>query len=304
MEFSKILKNVFFFILILQFAPVVLSTIKRSALDILEPRTKVAVITIKNVLMDSSSYITHLNTYFRDKSIKAILIKMECPGGAAGTANAIHDQIKALKAEFPKPVICLVENICASGGYYIASTSDAIIAPATALIGSIGATFPYAFQLKDLMEKWDIGYVPLKSGTYKNAANPFVAMTPEEQALLQGILDDSYRQFSSDVAANRHLSMRDVNNWGNGKIFTASQAHALGLIDVLGSAYAAEKIVREKALIEGKIEWIKPPAQSPLSYLLGGRTPEEDQGMDSDDMATKVGQACASRLLSFVGLPG
>lgn len=302
MKISDVLKNIFFFIIILQFAPIVITSLKKGAQNIFEPRTKVGVITIKSVLTDSSWYTTYFNTYFRDKEIKAILIKMECPGGAAGTANAIHDTIQALKKEFPKPVICLVENICASGGYYIASTSDAIIAPATALIGSIGSTFPYAFQLKDLMEKWNIGYIPLKAGTYKNAANPFVAMTPEEQGLLQGILDDSYRQFAQDVASNRHLVLGEVTLWGNGKIFTAYQAHKLGLVDELGSAYAAEKVLREKAHIEGKIEWIKPPVQSTLSRIFGAQTPDEEQGMESDDMATKVGQACASRLLSFASL--
>lgn len=303
MKFFEFLKNLFLVLIILQFAPAIFSSLKKTYQGIFEPKTQVGVVPIRGMIMDSARSNAQLASYFRNKSIKAILIKMECPGGAAGTANAIHDQIKQLKKEYPKPVVCLVENICASGGYYIASSCDSIIAPAQALIGSIGATFPYAFQVNALLEKWNIGYVPLKAGDYKNAANPFVAMTPDEKALLQGVLDDSYRQFAADIAADRRLSLSDLTTWGNGKIFTGSQAKALGLVDTLGNIATAERIIKEKALIEGDIEWVKPPVRSPLAYLFGAQDAEDEQEL-SEEMATWVGHSLTSRILhgaSFIG---
>ena len=111
---------------------------------------------------------------------------MECPGGASGTSQTIFDELKALKKENPKPVVVLVENICASGGYNIACAADYIIAPGSAIIGSIGASLPYLFNVKELLEKINVKYTPIKAGTYKNVTNPFVEMTPQEDRFIAG----------------------------------------------------------------------------------------------------------------------
>ena len=276
MTFYESLKNIFLILLFLQLAPVLVEGIRKQYSKYLEPKTSVALLPIKGILYDSSHYNKHLNKYFKNTNIKAILLKIECPGSASATGQAIFNEILALKKEYPKPIVALVENMCASGGYLIASACDHIVAPGSALIGSIGTSFPYFFQLREFVEQFKIHYAPLKAGTYKTATDPFTDLTAEEKTMLQELLDDSYQQFSEDIARQRKLSINTLNLWADGKIFTARQALKLGLIDELGSAYNVVKVIREKALIEGEIEWIKPMEPTGFFSLFGSQ--EEDDG--------------------------
>ncbi len=190
---------------------------------------------------------------------------MECPGGASGTCETIYKEIKSLKTQSPKPIIVLVENLCLSGGYLIACAGDYTVTPGTAMIGSIGATFPSLFQLREFIEKYDIKYKDLKAGTYKAATNPFVDITEQEQQLLQEILDNTYHQFSQIVAKSRKLSLNDLALWADGKIFTGQQAHKLHLVDEVGGPQQAIATLKQKALIEGEIEWVHP--KQPAGWL-------------------------------------
>ncbi len=280
MTFFDYLKNIFFLLILLQITPSILESIRKQYGRYLEPRTSVGVLSIKGVLYDSSYYSKHLQRFFKEDSIKAILLKMECPGSASGTGYALFNEIQTLKQEYQKPIIVLVENICASGGLWIACAADYIIAPSTALIGSIGVYFPYLFQLKNFIEDYKIRYESVKAGTYKTVADPFVDITPEERALLQSVLDDTYQQFTQSIAKTRKLPITTVTEWADGKIFTGSQAHKLGLIDEIGSAQNAIKVIKEKALIEGEIEWVHPPKNGGfLSKIFGGGQTDDDSSM-------------------------
>lgn len=263
--------------LLLQFLPIFIGTMRKQYENILSPKASVAVLPIKGMISDSNRYAQYLHKFFKDPSIKAILLKIDSPGGAAGSAEAVHHELMRLKhaPEYPKkPVICLIENMCASGAYYIASASDYIISPATAVVGSIGATLPsiFFFQFKDFLAQHHIGYKPMAAGTFKNSIDPLSDMTPEQERMIQGLLDDTYNSFASDVAKNRKLSMNTKDSWANGRLFTGKQAKDLRLIDEIGSAYDAIRIIKEKALIEGDIEWITPPAQSMLSQVFGAES--------------------------------
>lgn len=277
MRFFDYLKNFFFILILIQIVPIFIEGIKKQYSSYLEPKTKIGLITFKGMLSDASPYITSLNTLFKDRTIKGILIKMDCHGSASGTGQTIHNELKALKAAYPKPVGVIVENMCASGGYYIASTADYIIAPGMALIGSIGICMPYFFQLRELLETYKIKSIPLKAGAYKNATDPFVDITDKDKALLQGFLDNSYQQFIEDVAENRHLALAQAPVWADGKIFSGKQAVELGLIDGIGSMYHAINIMKKRALIDGEIEFIQEPRQSGFFSWLApssDRTPE------------------------------
>lgn len=275
MSFFNILKTIFLLLIMIQFTPPLIRGIKKQYESFTEPKTQVGVLTVKGMLTDSSYHIKHLNSFFTNNDIKAILIKMECPGSAAATAQAIHNEILVLKKEHPKHVEVLVENVCASGGYYIACAADHITAPGTATIGSIGVYMPYLFQLKDFIEQFKIHYDPIKAGTYKSMGDPFVAMTPQERELLQGVAQDSYQQFLEDVARDRGITLTDKASWGEGKIFSGRQAQKLGLIDALGSLHTATASIKEKALIEGDIEWVYPPAQNSWVNILSGDEAQE-----------------------------
>lgn len=293
MTFTDLLKNFFFILVIVQIAPPIVQNLVKQYHAIIEQRTKVAILPIKGVLYDSTYLIKRLRKLFENQEIKAILIRMECPGGASGTTQIICEELKALKKENPKPVIVLVENICASGGYKIAIAADYIIAPGSAIIGSIGATLPYLFNVKELLEQYKVKYTPITAGNFKNAANPFVEMTQDEKSMLQGITDDAYDQFIKDVSESRKLSLTTTKDWAEGKIFTGRQAQKMGLIDEVGSLETAIKALKKKAMIEGKIEWVHPPSKFSLWKFMSGN----DIGQDQEE---SVYANVSSKVVSYI----
>ncbi len=289
MSLINILKNLFFILLIIYLVPPVLGGIKKQYEHYASQKTQVGIISLQECIQDSSILNKQLHSFFKNHDIKAILLKIDCSGGSSGSCQTVHDELKALKHDYPKPVIVVVENCCASGAYYIASASDYIVAPGMALIGNIGTCFAYLFQLREFIEQYKIKYVPIKAGAYKTVGDRFTDITPQEKELLQGVLDDSYQQFITDVAANRKLSVNDSKLWADGKIFSGRQAKELGLIDEIGSMYQAIRALKDKALIEGEIEWVKAAQESPLTALF----PESSSDVDSPYVAAFVDKLCS-----------
>lgn len=272
---SDTLKTVFFVLLLLQFAPPLLQNIKQQYTKLLEPRSQVGYLAIKGLLYDSAYYTKYLKKFFENQDIKAIVLKIECPGGASGTAEVISHEIDVLKREHPKPIIAYSENICASGGYYIAAATDFIIAAPSTLIGSIGTSIPAQFQLKEFIEQFKIHYELIKSGNYKATTDPFVDLTPEQKALLQGLANDSHQTFIEYVKKHRHaLAGSDTKEWAEAQLFTGRQAVQKKLIDQLGSKSDAVKKVKELGIIDGKIEWVKPEQEGGLFGMLFGSSRE------------------------------
>lgn len=265
-------------LIFIQMLPGLITGISKNWSSLIHPKTKVAVISVEGEICNLNSTFRQLKTYFTDPSIRAILLYVDSPGGAAGSSQALYEDIKALKAEFPKPIITLTSNICASGGYYIACATDHIIAAPSTLVGSIGARIG-TFGVKDLLDKVSIKYNVQKSGDYKLVGDPFLNATPEGNQLLQALSDDCYRQFIRDVSESRKLDPKQSVNWANGKIFTGEQAKNLGLVDTIGGNYSAIKKI--KALIEvgadKEIEWVSEPKLSKLAQLFGND--QDDQGI-------------------------
>ncbi len=222
-------------------APFLFENIKRLYIPLLEPRTNIAVVRIPQQLHDSSCLTNQLHTFFKDPFIKGIVIKIDCADAAAGTSQIIFHDIRQLKKEFPKPIVALVENVCVSGAYLMASACDYIIAPESALIGNIGSSF----------NAW-----------------AFDKINQEKNETLQAIEAESYQQLTKQIALGRKLSLTTTANWADGKIFTGTQALALGLINELGSSATVTRVIKEKALIENEIQWIESPArQTSLNIL-------------------------------------
>ncbi len=194
-KLTDYLKNIFFILILLQIAPPLLHSLKKRYLGVFEPKTQVGYLGIKGVLSDSYYYTKQLKKMFKNSDIKAILLKIESPGAAAGTAEAIANEIDYLKKEYPKPIITLSENIDTSGAYYISVATDYIIAPPSALIGSIGTVIPNQFKVKDFLDQYKIQYTTIKTGEYKDSTNPFTNPTPEQIAHLEGIPNYSYQNF-------------------------------------------------------------------------------------------------------------
>jgi protease-4 len=272
MSFGYYLKNIFFVIIILQFAPPLIRSVTEQYQDLLKQKTKVAKVSIDGVIDNAKKYTKDLKTYFEQDDIKAVLLEVESGGGAAGSSQALFQEIKHLKeqAKTVKPVVVRAENICASGAYYVACAADSIIASPSAFVGSVGVYLP-KWELKEFINQFNLNYRFFKKGKYKTMTNPFAETTEEETALLEGLAQDTYDQFVKDVADNRkNLSVKDADNWANGKIFTGNQALKIGLIDKVGSQNTAEETIKELAPIEGEIEYVSPARPSKLTQWLQG----------------------------------
>lgn len=291
-KMSEYLGNIFLLILIAQFAPTIFSTIKKQYKALIEPPAYVGYLAIKGTIDEAGYYRKELKKFFENKDIKAILLKIESPGGAAGSSESIFNELMFFKKEHPKTVVALVENVCASGGYYVACAADYIIASQAALVGSIGVFIGYP-EVNKLIEQFNVSYNAITAGKYKAAGNPLVPSNPEINTMLQGITDDTYRQFTHDVAQRRKkLSLKNVDQWANGRIFTGHQALEKGLIDELGSFSTAEAKIKELENIEGEIEWVKVIAPSPLAKLFN--TEDEDGITDQTMLGKMVNSACTT----------
>jgi protease IV len=284
--FADYMRNIFWLLLLLQLGPILFKSIKTQYSDLLEAKTKVGVVTIKGVLYEAEARVRELKKLFEEKDIKAIVLKIECPGGSAGTAQTIFNEIKNFKSLYThKYVVALIENIAASGGYYIATAADYIIASPGAFIGSIGAYIQHPY-FKDFIEYHKIKYEIIKSGEYKGMGNPFLELTPEQHKLLQGVTENVHQQFIRDVAAQRP-GLPDAKQWGQAQIFTGEQALALKLIDAVGSPSTAIKVLRENAHIEGKIEWVRPSQKTGfLATLLSGESDDDKSSYLSSFIST------------------
>lgn len=295
-KLSNILSSVFFFILIIQFIPSLINIGKSFYDDAFNLRTKVGVIYINGAINGTGSYINNIKCLFKDDSVKAILLRIESPGGASGSSQAIFNEILSYKKEYPKPVITLVNDICASGGYYIACASDHIICSPMSIIGSIGS-YIAQFNVKDFLEKHDVKYNVISSGKYKTVLSPFTETTQEMNQLLQAASDDIYNQFKKDVAEKRKLSLNTSDKWANGKFFTGKQAFELGLVDELGSEYNAVKKIKELALIEKdkKIDWIKAKGPTLTQQLFGS----DDENISSKTFMNQLVDSIAEKFLNI-----
>ncbi len=299
MTFFGYLKNLLIFLFFLQVTPKLMQSISSQYSAFIVPKTRVGVLRIDGVLYHSSWHTKQLHRFFIDDSIKAILLKIESSGSCAGTGQALAHEIIQLKTAYPKPIIALTENVCASGAYYIASATDYVISSGQALIGSIGSYIPHLFQLKGFLENHNIDYTPIKAGTYKGMTDPFSAMNEQDKEQLQSVVDDSYTQFVADIAHNRKLAIQDAKTWADGKIFTGKQAQKLGLVDELGSAINAITYIKNKKLIDD-IEWIHAQPQGGFLQQLFSPQDSSDPGsmFNQCDMSIAT---CVQAALRFFG---
>jgi protease-4 len=270
------IKSLILILIILLIAPFALHQINQKYATFSDSRTQIGVLPIRGIIYDSSFYLKQLQQFFTNPEIKGIVLKLECPGAASGTAETIYTEIQALKRQYPKPVIGLIENICTAGGYWIACGADYLIAPGTAIIGTISATLPPIFRCKDFMEQHHIKYSEVKAEAYQSILSPFVELTPQEKELLQTMLQDTYQQFIHLVAQARKISLAKIDQWADGKTFTGQQAYKLHLIDEIGSLQRVMAVLKQKALIEGDIKWIYPPSSCHWVETMFGMSKREE----------------------------
>ena len=217
---------------------------------------KIAVVKIEGVILDSKDIIEELREHRENKSVKAILLRIDSPGGAVAPSQEIYSEVLKIRDEGKKKIVTSMGSVAASGGYYIASASDKIVANPGSVTGSIGVILELA-NVSGLMKKVGVESVVIKSGKFKDVGSLFRTMMPEERELLQGVIDDTYDQFVEAVSAGRGINKEDLIPIADGRVFTGRQAKKLGLVDELGSMQDAVKITADLAGIKGEPDLIE-----------------------------------------------
>jgi len=168
-----------------------------------------------------------------DDKVKAVIVRINSPGGTVTASDIIFRELSSYKRKSNVPVIAVMMDVAASGGYYIALAADTIVAHPTTVTGSIG-TIMVSVNAEGLMQKIGVAPVTIKSGARKDMGSPFRTLTPEERAIFQSVIDDLHRQFTDKVAERRRLAPDVVRNLADGRVYTADQALAAKLVDQIG----------------------------------------------------------------------
>ncbi len=202
----------------------------------------------------------------KDKAVKAIVFRIESPGGEIAPSQEILWEIERIKET--KPIVVSMGGTAASGGYYISTKADKIVALPTTMTGSIGV-ISQVMNVEGLLEKLGIEVETFKGGKYKDMYSGFREMTPEEEEIMQGMIDEYYEQFIDVVAEGRGLGKEEVRDLATGQIYTGTAAKELGLVDALGGLDTATELAMELAGIEAaRVEYYQ-PARITLLSLLG-----------------------------------
>jgi protease-4 len=192
-----------------------------------------------------------LKAMAEQKGVKAIVLDINSPGGSVGAVQELYSQILRVRKEKQIPVIALFDDVSASGGYYIASACDRIVAHPGTITGSIGVIFQVS-NLEGLFSKVGYKVDPIKSGKHKDIGSPARPMTAEERQLLQAMIDDAYGQFVEAVSTGRNIPVDQVKKLADGRIFSGRQALESKLVDQLGDSTDAIALAGQLGHIDGK----------------------------------------------------
>ncbi len=249
--FFKGLMAVYFFILLFViYIPA--SSIDESKSD----KEHTALIDIKGVISSESdanadTIITGLRAAFKEEKVKAVILRINSPGGSPVQAGYINDEIYRLKNKYPKKkVYAVIVDICASGGYYIASAADEIYADKASMVGSIGVLMN-GFGFVGAMKKVGVERRLYTAGAHKGFLDPFTKAKPEDIKFIQGLLKNIHQQFIATVRKGRGDKLKESDQLYSGLIWTGEESIKLGLVDALGSSsYVAREIIKAEKIID------------------------------------------------------
>lgn len=228
---------------------------------------KVGVIEVNGVIDSSRELIEHLVDFRDNDAIKALVLRVDSPGGGVAPSQELHEEIRKFAAI--KPVVVSMGSVAASGGYYIAVPAQRIVANPGTITGSIGVIMEFA-NLQELLEKIGLRSEVVKSGSHKDIGSPLRPMSAADRQILQAMIDDVHEQFVTAVAEGRQLEIVKVRAIADGRIFSGRQALAAGLVDELGNLQDAIVIAGKLGAIEGEPDVVYPPEEKPrlIDYLV------------------------------------
>jgi len=227
---------------------------------------KVAVVELQGVIDSSRELMETIVDFRDDDSVKAIVLRINSPGGAVGPAQEVYEEIK--KAAKVKPVVVSMGSVAASGGYYVAVPAQRILANPGTITGSIGVIMQFT-NFEELLAKIGLKSEVVKSGSLKDIGSSTRPMTEQDRQVLQALIDDVHQQFMTAVAEGRKMDLKKVKALADGRIFTGRQALQAGLVDELGNLQDAIAIAGKLGGIDGKPQVIYPPRvqSGVLNYL-------------------------------------
>jgi protease-4 len=203
----------------------------------------------------------------KDDRVRALVLRINSPGGTVSGSDVILHEIKSFKEEKKIPVVACLTGVATSGGYYVAQAGDVIIAYPTCITGSIGV-LAMKLNVKGLLDKVGVDPEMIKSGEWKDFWSPFKPASPEEKRIMQEVTDSFYRGFVEVVANGRKMDTAQARKIADGRIFTASQALDLGLVDRVGYLDDAIRLAQEKAGLEEArvVRYNRPGSHRPTIY--------------------------------------
>ena len=228
---------------------------------------KVGVVEISGIITESKEIIRNIKKYREDDSIKAIILRIDSPGGAVGPSQEIFRETR--KTIGIKKIIASMGTVAASGGYYIAAGTNGIMANPGTITGSIGVIIGFT-NFEEILQKIGLYSVVVKSGKYKDIGSPVRKMTEKEKKLLQAFVDNTHMQFVDAVSKGRNMDIAKVKAIADGRIFTGEMAKNLGLVDRLGNLEDAIEWAGRLGGIKGKISAVysKKSDSSFLDYFV------------------------------------
>jgi protease-4 len=236
----------------------------------LSTEDRIALIRVEGVILDSQVTVGELKRFSENPSVKAIVLRIDSPGGGVVPSQEIHDAVKRVRSKSNKAVIASMGSVAASGGYYIAAATDRIVANPGTLTGSIGVIMETA-NVEGLLQKIGVEGVVIKSGKYKDVGSPLRKMSEEERGLLQAVMDDVHKQFIEAVAEGRAIEMSDAQALADGRIFTGRQAKEAKLVDELGDLEDAIQLAADVVGMEGEPKIVEPRRRFSIRELLESR---------------------------------
>jgi protease IV len=216
---------------------------------------KVGIVKVEGFIGDTRDVVEQLSQFGKDEAIKAVVLRIDSPGGGVASSQEIYAAVAELKKK--KKVITSMGSLAASGGYMVACATDKIVANPGTITGSISAVMHFA-NAQELLKKVGLKASVVKSGKFKDIGSPVREMTTEERVLLQELVDDIYDQFLDMVARDRNIPKENLRKIADGRVFTGRQAQKLGLVDYLGDMGYAVTLAGEMSGIKGKPEVVYP----------------------------------------------
>ena len=223
----------------------------------------IGLVEVKGMILDSRETIRQLRYFLKKDNIKAVVLRVDSPGGVVAPSQEICDEVKKFAAK--KKIIVSMGSLAASGGYYISAPATLIYANPGTITASIGVILKLS-NIEALIDKIGIKAYTLKTGKYKDSGSPVRQFSEEDRAMLQAVIDNTHEQFVQAVAAGRKLPVEEVRRIADGRILSGEQAKAFKLVDRLGTLQDAIEEAGRLAGIKGEPEVVLPPKRK-VNYL-------------------------------------